>query len=87
MTNEEAILRVLTEMRDQQREQIAWQRKVTEQSIAIQRSAIRMQRVALTVVALVVLLGGLYVWMATARQRQAENEAIEAERAMERARP
>ena len=43
MTNEEAILRVLTEIRDAQREDLAYRRKIMEQSIRMQRSSFWLQ--------------------------------------------
>jgi uncharacterized membrane protein len=62
MTNEDAIVRLLTELRDMQREETVWRHKVTEQSMQMQRAGVRTQRIALFVFALMV--AGVFAWWA-----------------------
>jgi cytochrome b561 len=64
MTNEEAILRVLTELRDMQREDIAYRRQLAEQSLRMQRSAARVQRLALIVLAIALAIGAYFLMSA-----------------------
>jgi hypothetical protein len=49
MTTDEEIIRLLTEIRDNQLEDIAWRRKVTEDSIRLQRLGFRSQRIGLAI--------------------------------------
>jgi uncharacterized membrane protein len=75
MTNEEAIVRLLTEMRDMQQEEIAWRHKVTEQSLRLQGSGIRTQRVALVVVALIVAaVLTMWAYLAIPQERAVEED-------------
>lgn len=51
------IIRLLTEMRDAQREELAYRRAVLSESLDLSRRAVRMQRVGLQMVGGMVLLG------------------------------
>ena len=59
------IIRLLTEMRDAQREELAYRRRAVEESLALQRRAIWWQRVGMIVVfslfAGLIGLGGLFL--------------------------
>ena len=61
MTNEDAIVRLLTEIRDAQREELAHRRQVIAESMRLQRSAIRWQRSAAIMGAFVVIAGIVYL--------------------------
>lgn len=47
MSNDDAIIQLLREIRDLQREEIVWRKKVMEEALVLQRSALRWQRLAL----------------------------------------
>jgi hypothetical protein len=51
------IIRLLTEMRDAQQEEMAYRRKVLDESLALSRRAVRMQRIGLLFVVVVVAVG------------------------------
>ncbi len=55
------IIRLLTELRDAQREDLTYRRKAVEESLALSRRAVRMQRIGLLIVlgGVVVIGGGL----------------------------
>ena len=61
MSNDDAIIKLLTEIRDNQREEIAWRKKVAEESLRLQRTAVSWQRIALVVVGLTIIAGILGV--------------------------
>ena len=55
------IIRLLTEMRDAQREDSTYRRKAIDESLILSRRAVRMQRIGLLIVlAVVVVIGGLF---------------------------
>ena len=47
MSNDDAIIELLREIRDIQKEDIAWRRRVTEESLRTQQAAVESQRVGL----------------------------------------
>ena len=56
---EQQIIQLLTELRDAQREELAYRRRMLNESIALQRRAVRLQRMGLAIVlGLVLLLAG-----------------------------
>jgi hypothetical protein len=59
---EQEIVRLLTELRDAQREELAYRRRVLDESIALQRRAVRWQRGSLLVIlvgfVLLLIVGG-----------------------------
>jgi hypothetical protein len=55
----ETVIRLLTEIRDAQREESAYRKRVMDESLRLQRSAVVTQRVALGVVGALVMLGVL----------------------------
>ena len=57
MGENDLVVRLLTEIRDNQREEIAWRNKVIEESLRLQRTAVRWQRIGLVVAGLVVVAG------------------------------
>jgi hypothetical protein len=59
------IVRLLTELRDAQREELAYRRRVLDESMAMQRRALRLQRLGLTVVVPLVIVAGAValVWL------------------------
>jgi hypothetical protein len=59
VSNDDAIIRLLTEIRDNQREEIAWRKQATEESMRLQRVGLLWQRIALTVGGLIVVAGVL----------------------------
>ena len=55
------IIRLLTEMRDAQREDSTYRRKAIDESLILSRRAVRMQRIGLLIVlAVVVVVGGMF---------------------------
>jgi hypothetical protein len=56
---DDAIIRLLTEIRDNQREEIAWRKQAVEQSMRLPQAALRWQRIALTAGGLLILAGVL----------------------------
>ena len=55
------IIRLLTEMRDAQREDSTYRRKAIDESLILSRRAVRMQRIGLLIVlAVVVVIGGMF---------------------------
>lgn len=61
MENTEQIVRLLTEIRDNQREESDWRKRLIEESVRLQRGAVRMHRIGLAVGGLLILGGVLYV--------------------------
>lgn len=57
MDNDNAIIQLLTEIRDNQREESAWRKKVIEESVRLQRVAVRWQRIALVAAGLLIIGG------------------------------
>ena len=51
------IIRLLTEIRDAQREEMAYRRQVLDESLALSRRAVRMQRIGLLVVVAIIVVG------------------------------
>jgi hypothetical protein len=62
MTNDEEIIRLLTEIRDNLREEAAWRRKVADESVRLQRLGIRQHRIAVIVGGLIII-GGILVFI------------------------
>ena len=62
---EDPIIRLLTEIRDNQREEIALRRKAVEESIRLQRTAVLWQRMGMGIV--VALILGL-IWFVAVRR-------------------
>lgn len=62
MDKDDAIIALLTEMRDLQREQAAWTRKAVEESANLQRAAVGRQSIALIGGALVIAGAFVGVW-------------------------
>ena len=60
MTNDEQIIRLLTEIRDDLHEEAAWRRKVIDESVRLQRMGILWQRIAVTAWGFVVVVGVLF---------------------------
>ena len=58
MNSENEIIRLLTEIRDQAREEIAWRKKIMEESLRIGRLGLRRQQIAL-ISGLVIVTGGI----------------------------
>ena len=54
---EQQIVRLLTELRDAQREDLAYRRKVLDESFSLQKRAIRLQRIGLLMVLVVIAVG------------------------------
>jgi hypothetical protein len=50
------IIRLLTEIRDAQREELAYRRKVLEESLALSRRAVRLQRIGVVIALAVVVI-------------------------------
>ena len=61
MDNHDAIIRLLTEIRDNQREEIAWRRKIIEESVHLQRLGVRRQMLGLVIVGLMIV--AFLVWL------------------------
>ena len=64
MTSDEEIIRLLTEIRDNLREESDWRRKVADDSVRLQRLGIRQHRIGLAVGGLAIiaaLVVGLYL--------------------------
>jgi len=57
----DVVVRLLTEIRDNQREEIAWRNKVIEESLRLQRIAVRWQRIGLVVAGLIVVAGVMLI--------------------------
>jgi hypothetical protein len=57
MGNDRDIITILTEIRDNQREEIAWRKKVLEESLRLQRAGLRGQRLAMTIGGLLIFAG------------------------------
>ena len=55
------IIRLLTEMRDAQKEELAYRRKVLDESMALQRRAVRLQRIGLLIVLVFIAVGGILI--------------------------
>jgi hypothetical protein len=55
------IIQLLTELRDAQREELAYRRKVLDESLALSRRAVRMQRIGLLIVVGMVIIGALAI--------------------------
>lgn len=54
---EEQIIRLLTDLRDAQREELAYRRRVVDESIGLQKRAVRLQRIGLAIVLVVLAVG------------------------------
>ena len=54
---EQEIIRLLTDLRDAQREELAHRRRVVDESIGLQRRAVRLQRVGLTIILAMLAVG------------------------------
>jgi hypothetical protein len=61
MTNDEEIIRLLTEIRDDLHEEAVWRRKVIDQSVRLQRTGILWQRIAVAAWSFVVVAGVLFL--------------------------
>ena len=61
MGENDVVVRLLTEIRDNQREEIAWRNKVIEESLRLQRIAVRWQRIGLVVAGLIVVAGVMLI--------------------------
>ncbi|MGL4465447.1 MAG: hypothetical protein ACRDD1_15590 [Planctomycetia bacterium] len=59
--NDERIVQLLTEIRDAQREEAAYRRKAVDESLALTRRAVRLQRLGLFVYMLVVLAAAVLI--------------------------
>lgn len=55
------IIRLLTEMRDAQREELAYRRKILDESLALSRRAVRMQRIGMLILIAVVAVGAFLI--------------------------
>ncbi len=51
------IIRLLTELRDIQREELTYRRKAVDESLALTRRAVRMQRMGLLIMLAVIVVG------------------------------
>jgi hypothetical protein len=60
MTNDEQIIRLLTEIRDDLQEEAARRRKVIDESVRLQRMGILWQRIAVAAWGFVVVVGVLF---------------------------
>ena len=62
------MVQLLTELRDAQREELAYRRKALEESLALARRGIRMQRTGLMVAGAAILVGAIVIpavwWLA-----------------------
>lgn len=58
---DDEIVRLLTEIRDNQVEDLDYRRQVMEQSLALQRRAVRWQRVGLVIVFVVIACGAALI--------------------------
>ena len=54
---EERIIRLLTDLRDTQREEQAYRRGVIDETLGLQKRAVRLQRVGLAIVFVVLAVG------------------------------
>lgn len=54
---EQQIIRLLTELRDAQREDLAYRRRTLDESIALQRNAVAFQRIGLGILFAAIVLG------------------------------
>jgi hypothetical protein len=61
MTNDEQIIRLLTEIRDDLHEESVWRRKVIDESVRLQRMGILWQRIAVAAWGFVVVVGVLFL--------------------------
>jgi hypothetical protein len=61
---EEQIVRLLTDLRDAQREDLVYRRKVLDESIGLQKRAIRFQRVGLVTVLVAIGVGLIMIALA-----------------------
>ncbi len=59
---DDQIIRLLTEMRDAQREEMAYRRKAVDESLALANRGVRMQRIGLLIVVAMVVVGA--AWLA-----------------------
>ena len=60
MNDNDAIIRLLTDIRDDQREEIVMRRKQVEEAIRLQRVGLRWQRIGLTVIFIVAAIVTFY---------------------------
>jgi hypothetical protein len=61
MDKDDVIIRLLTEIRDNQRKEIAWRRKAVKESVRLQRIAVRRQAFGLAIVGLVIVGSAIVV--------------------------
>lgn len=54
---EQQIIRLLTDLRDAQREEVTYRRRVLDESLGLQRRAVRLQRIGLAIVLGVLAVG------------------------------
>jgi hypothetical protein len=66
---EQQIIRLLTDPRDAQRDELAYRRRVLDESIELQKRAVRLQRVGLAIVLGVVAVGVVMVVLAISAAR------------------
>lgn len=66
---EQQIIRLLTDLRDAQQEELAYRRQVLEESIGLQRRAVRLQRVGVGIVLAVLMVGLGLIALASLAQR------------------
>ena len=62
MNSDNEIIRLLTEIRDQTRDEIAWRKKVMEESLKISRLGLRRQKLAM-IVGLVFVTGSIVLML------------------------
>lgn len=64
MTSDEEIVQLLTEIRDNLREESDWRRRVISESVRLQRVGVRWQRMGLAVAGLAIMAGVIgLIWM------------------------
>jgi hypothetical protein len=66
VNNDNEVVQLLKEIRDNQREEIAWRKKIMEESMRMQRAGLRWQRFAMLFGLL--LIGGGVLMLAFAKQ-------------------
>jgi hypothetical protein len=70
MDKQDIIIQLLTEIRDSQREEIAWRKKLVEESVRLQQVGVRRQLLGLAIAAiggLLILVGGCVLLWALKR--------------------
>jgi hypothetical protein len=72
------IIRLLTELRDSQREELAYRRGVLEESLGLQRRAVRNQRIAFLVgLGLILVVAAASVLVGLARKLMPQTTIVE----------